>query len=91
MLGDVKAWERNRSKDAPELVVISGGSPKSNREQGFHSRVLLDAHFDAGGRFGAGGTPSAVIIDEEGRVASDVGVGAPDVLALAGLISAGVS
>jgi hypothetical protein len=35
MLDDVKAWERSRAKDAPQLVVISGGSPKANREQGF--------------------------------------------------------
>jgi peroxiredoxin len=86
MLDEVKAWERDRSGEAPELVVISAGSPKANREQGFRSRVLLDSRFSAGARFGAGGTPSAVIVDEEGRLASEVGVGAPAVLALAGLV-----
>jgi hypothetical protein len=49
MLDDVKAWERNRPKDAPQLVVLSAGSPKANREQGFKSRVLLDPTF-AGSR-----------------------------------------
>jgi hypothetical protein len=38
--------------------------------------------------FGAGGTPSALVLDEEGRVASDVGVGAQAVFALAGEVSA---
>jgi hypothetical protein len=33
--------------------------------------------------FGATGTPSAVVLDEAGRVASVVGVGAEEVLALA--------
>lgn len=84
MLDDVKAWERGRTNEAPQLVVISAGSPKANREQGFQSRVLLDPRFDAGDRFGAGGTPSAVIVDEDGRVASEVGVGADAVWALAG-------
>jgi hypothetical protein len=84
MLDDVKAWERSPPRDAPQLVVISGGSPKANRDQGFQSRVLLDAQFAAGARFGADGTPSAVIVDAEGRVASDVGVGADAVWALAG-------
>ncbi|MEP7305880.1 MAG: MauE/DoxX family redox-associated membrane protein [Acidobacteriota bacterium] len=83
MLDKVKVWETNRPEDAPELVVISAGSPKANREQGFRSRVLLDSAFSVGARFGAGGTPSAVILDEAGRVASDVGVGAEAVLALA--------
>ena len=82
MLDDVKAWEGSRAKDAPQLVVISAGSPKANREEGFRSRVLLDAQFTAGARFGAGGTPSAVIV-EEGRIVSDVGVGADAVMALA--------
>jgi len=84
MLEDVKAWEKRRGQDDPRMVVVSGGSPKANREQGFASQVLLDARFAAGARFGAGGTPSAVIVDAEGRVASDVGVGAEAVMKLAG-------
>ena len=63
--------------------MISAGSPKANREQGFQSRVLLDSQFTAGARFGAGGTPSAVVLDAEGRIVSDVGVGADAVMALA--------
>lgn len=84
MLKDLKSWERTRSKLAPQLVVISNGSAEANREQGFRSRIVLDQSFGAGRVFGATGTPSAVVIDEEGRVASDVGVGAPAVLALLG-------
>src|SRR5439155_7716211 len=83
MLDDVKAWERDRAEETPELVVISAGSPKANRDQGFRSRVLLDPAFNAGTRFGAEGTPSAVVV-EDGRVASSVGVGAKAVLVLAG-------
>ena len=60
------------------------GTPESNREQGFRSPVLLDQGFGAGSVLGAGGTPSAVIVDEYGIMASEVGVGAPAVLALAG-------
>jgi thiol-disulfide isomerase/thioredoxin/uncharacterized membrane protein YphA (DoxX/SURF4 family) len=84
MLPDVKTWERNRPQDAPELLVISAGSSEANREQGFRARVLLDPDFGAGQVFTATGTPSAVMLDEEGRVASGVGVGAEAVLALAG-------
>jgi hypothetical protein len=45
--------------------------------------MLLDPDFGAGNVLGAGGTPSAIIIDEQGRVASEVRVGASEVLALA--------
>lgn len=84
MLGDVKTWERHRPRDAPELLIISAGSSEANREQGFRSRVLLDPDFGVGQVFGAEGTPSAVLLDEESRVASEVCVGASAVLALAG-------
>jgi thioredoxin-related protein len=84
MLGDVKRWERQRPNGAPALVVIAAGSPDSNRQQGFMSPVLLDGNFSAGHAFGVHGTPSAVLLDENGRVASDVRVGANEVMALAG-------
>jgi peroxiredoxin/uncharacterized membrane protein YphA (DoxX/SURF4 family) len=89
MLGDVKEWERNRPNDAPELLVISTGSPAANRAQGFRSRVLLDPKSGANQIFGAWGTPSALIVDEDGRVASEVGAGASAVFALAGAVLAG--
>jgi hypothetical protein len=88
MLLDVKAWERNPPKDAPELLIISAGSPEDIRKQDFRSRVLLDPYFGASQVFNSGGTPSAVLIDEKGRVASEVGVGAQDVLAMARSTSA---
>jgi hypothetical protein len=34
--------------------------------------------------FGASGTPSAVLVDAEGKVASEMAVGAPAILELAG-------
>jgi hypothetical protein len=46
--------------------------------------VLLDQSFATGQAFGASGTPSAVLVDAEGKVASEVAVGAPAVLELAG-------
>lgn len=83
MLGELRSWERVRPRTAPELVVISTGTVEVNREQSFRSRVLLDPVFGAGKVFGVGGTPSAVLV-EDGRVASEVGVGAPAVMELMG-------
>jgi hypothetical protein len=48
------------------------------------SPVVLDQGFSAGGKFGAGGTPMAVLVDAEGNIASEVAAGAQAVLALAG-------
>jgi peroxiredoxin len=74
-----------RTLDAGDLglVLISTGDPDANRALGLEAPVLLDDGFVAGEAFGAAGTPSAVLIDAERRVASAVAVGAEAVLALA--------
>jgi sec-independent protein translocase protein TatA len=52
---------------------------------GIGSPVVLDQQFVVGRAFGAGGTPSAVLVDEEGKIASEVAVGGQEaVLELAG-------
>jgi peroxiredoxin len=84
MLPDLKEWEMQALKDAPKLLVVSAGSEEANREMGLTSPVLLDQQFATGQAFGASGTPSAVLVDAEGKVASEVAVGAPGVLELAG-------
>jgi len=45
--------------------------------------VVLDQDFRTARLFGASGTPSAVLVDAEGRIASAVAVGAQEVFALA--------
>ena len=83
MLEDLKAWEANRPVGAPKLLVISAGTEEANRALGIHAPIVLDQGFEAGRAFGASGTPSAVLVDAQGRVASEVAVGAEAVLALA--------
>jgi len=89
MLGDVKEWETSTPADAPQLLVISTGNAEENRAMGLRAPVLLDQGFAAGRAFGAPGTPSAVLIDEKGLIASDVTVGTPSVLKLASAGSVG--
>ena len=64
--------------------MVSAGTEEANREQGLSSTTVLDQQFAAGRAFGASGTPSAVLVDAKGRIASEVAVGAPAVMELAG-------
>jgi thiol-disulfide isomerase/thioredoxin/uncharacterized membrane protein YphA (DoxX/SURF4 family) len=82
MLPDLKGWEANRPEGAPKLLIVSAGAEEANAEMGLTSTVVLDQGFAVGRAFGASGTPSAVLVDAEGKVASEVAVGAPGVLAL---------
>jgi len=84
MLPDLKQWESDAPESAPRIVVVSAGTEEANKEMGLTSSVLLDQQFATGRAFGASGTPSAVLVDAEGKVASEVAVGAPAVMELAG-------
>ena len=75
--------DRAGREASQQLVVISTGDVAGNRAMGLSAPILLDDSFDAGRRFGAGGTPSAVRVDAQGRVSSPVAAGADAVLALA--------
>jgi peroxiredoxin len=84
MLPDLKEWEAQAPEGTPRLLLISAGSEEANREMELTSPVLLDQNFATGRAFGASGTPSGVLVDADGKVASDVAVGAPAVMELAG-------
>lgn len=84
MVDDLNAWIGKKPRNAPEILLVSTGTPEANREMGVEGTILLDEGFSTGRAFGATGTPSAVLIDDRGRVASEVAVGAQAVLSLAG-------
>jgi methylamine dehydrogenase accessory protein MauD len=84
MLEDLRAWERERPMSAPTLVVISAGDTDVNRALGLHSLILLDQDGQLRRPYGIPGTPSAVLVDAQNKIASEVAVGADAVLALAG-------
>jgi len=84
MLPDLKESEDNPPEGAPKLVVVSAGTRAENKEMGLRSTVVLNQEFAAGRAEGASGTPSAVLVDANGKIASEVAVGAPAVLELAG-------
>jgi thiol-disulfide isomerase/thioredoxin/uncharacterized membrane protein YphA (DoxX/SURF4 family) len=81
LLPELKSWEQHPS-NAVRLVVVSAGSTASNQAMGFKASVFLDDALNVGGAFGVPGTPSALLIDEAGKVASEVAVGADPVLQL---------
>jgi thiol-disulfide isomerase/thioredoxin len=84
MIPDLQAWEANPPLEAPRLLIISRGTVKENREMGLRSPILLNQKDDVGEQFGMDGTPMAILIDAQGRIASSPVGGATDVLALAG-------
>jgi len=86
MLGDVRAWEQRPSSERPQMLVISSGSEEDMRVQGFVSTVVVDSRPTLGLSYGALGTPSAVLVDEDAHPVYSPAIGVPAVrLALDGL------
>ncbi len=83
MLEDLKRLESNPPKRSPKLLVVSTGTVEANEAMGLGSPVVLDQEFSVGRAYGASGTPSAVLVDKKGKIASEIAAGAPAVLALA--------
>lgn len=83
LLPDIKVWETRSPAERARLLVVSMGSVETNTAMGLDSPVVLDEDWKIGNQFGASGTPTAVLIDAEGKIASELAIGAPAVLALA--------
>jgi thiol-disulfide isomerase/thioredoxin len=81
MLPDLERWDAEHGGDDGGLVLVSAGAADDHHAMKLRSPVLLDSGFQVGGSYGASGTPSAVLV-RQGRVASELAVGAPAVLGL---------
>lgn len=92
MFDDLKDLEKNSPADLPKLVLIASGEVEDTKalNKDFKSLILLDPLFEIGPLFGTKFTPSAILIDGEGRVASSLAIGDPNVRALIGLRKAEV-
>ena len=86
MLSDLQEWDVHAPPRVPRLLVVSSGTPEEGRAMNLRSQVGLDPNSDIATAFGASGTPMAVLLDAEGRVASEVAAGAQAVLTLAGRV-----
>lgn len=79
---DLSGWEAQLDQEfGPRLVVISDGSPTAS-DTPFRD-VALDSGRLLRRAYGVTGTPTAVLVDAEGRVASETARGSEQVMALA--------
>jgi peroxiredoxin len=91
ILEDVRKWEWAHPVGSRKLVFISTGSIEANRSMGLSSLILLDSSGEVARAFDVSGTPSAVLLDKEAKVASRVAVGGAEVLRLGGFGAATVT
>ncbi|MGI9037052.1 MAG: peroxiredoxin family protein [Pyrinomonadaceae bacterium] len=66
------------------MLLVSSGDAEANKELNLQSPVILDDKREIAEKLGMSGTPSAVLIDENGKIVSEVAVGAPQIWTLIG-------
>jgi peroxiredoxin len=82
MLDELRRWEESELQGTPRLLLISTGSVEDNKAMGLRAPILLDQSFSAGTAFGTTGTPSAILVDHDGKIASELALGAAAILQL---------
>jgi peroxiredoxin/uncharacterized membrane protein YphA (DoxX/SURF4 family) len=84
MLDDLRDWDKTKGQDAPNLLVVSSGDAEKHKDMGLQSTIILDNESTISNKLGLNGTPSAVLVNEKGKVISEVAVGAQQIWALVG-------
>lgn len=82
MSADLQAWEA--AQNEYKLLILATDEPEIETAKSFQSTVLVETNLEIQRLFDLDGTPTGLLIDEEGRIISDFAQGADDVFALVG-------
>lgn len=84
MAADFRKWETSKNGDSPNVIVFSDGDLPTVEDLEINSPLILEPGRKVAGTLGMYGTPSAILVDEEGRFASETAISAPHIWALVG-------
>ena len=84
MMDDLRSWDTTKGEDEPKLLVFSDGDMEQLMALGLTSPVILDEGHKAAAEFGMFGTPSAILVNEDGKFVTETAIGAPDIWSLIG-------
>jgi len=84
MLDDLRDWEKSKDTSEPNLFVLSEGEAEPHRTMNLQSPIVLDKDRKISKELGMQGTPSAVLINEDGKIVSETAIGAKQIWTLLG-------
>ncbi len=85
MLEDLREWDNARGANDPQLLVISSGDAENHKDMGLKSPIVIDNEHEVGPGFGMQGTPSGVLVNKDGKIASETAVGSHQIWSLIGI------
>ena len=84
MMDDIREWDASKNGDSPNLLIFADGDKDDHLELGLKSPLILDTGMNTAASFGMFSTPSAIMVDEDGKFVSETAIGAADIWALIG-------
>lgn len=84
MQSDLERWDSSRSDADPGLLVFSNEDGDGGVGISLRSPVVIDQGYETAKKLGMSGTPSAIVVNDEGRIVTETAVGAPNIWALIG-------
>ncbi|MGI8812984.1 MAG: MauE/DoxX family redox-associated membrane protein [Pyrinomonadaceae bacterium] len=84
MMKGLREWDSSKGPHEPNLIVFSEGEHADHAKLGLKSPVVIDNGYETAIELGMFGTPSAVLIDEEGYIVSEAAIGSANIWSLIG-------
>lgn len=84
MLDNLRDWEKTKNADAPDLLLLSEGEIEAHRNLNLQSPIILDKDRAISKELGMNGTPSAILINANGKIVSETALGAENIWKLIG-------
>lgn len=84
MMDELKEWDVSKNGMDLNLIVFSQGDKDDLSVIGLKSPIVIDEKFKISNQIGMHGTPSAVLIDENGVIVSEAAIGSSNIWALIG-------
>lgn len=84
LMGQVREWESRRKLQDPQLLIFTDGDAEEEGKHGLESAVIVDKSYKIASRLGMRGVPSAVLINEDGVIATEAAIGPANIWSLIG-------
>ena len=84
MMDEIKEWDSSRNVNDPNLVIFADGEQEEHIRLGLKVPMIVDATREIGAEFGQYGTPSAILVDANGKFISETAIGSEDIWSLIG-------
>ena len=87
---EIASWQRHHAERVTIAVIESRGDSPAGRDEHGRRDVLLEREREIADLYRAVGTPSAVLVDADGKVGSGIAAGRPAIEALLGEVVPGI-